>query len=375
MFQLDTLLRPHIAALIPYSSARDEYTGTVGVFLDANENPLGSTTTEGDYNRYPDPHQQAIKQRLAPLKGVRPEQIFLGNGSDEPIDLLVRATCQPGVDQILIMPPTYGMYEVSASINDVAVTKVPLTPDFQVDTDAVLAAITDRTKLIFLCSPNNPSGNLLQPDAIRRILDAAQTALVIVDEAYIDFADVPSWAAQLDRYPNLVVLQTFSKAWGLAGLRLGMCFASPELIAVMNKIKPPYNISAPTQALALDALTHEADKRQMVDAIMAERQWLADALQTLPMVEHIHPSDANFLLVRFADAKGTFASLIDQQVIVRDRSSVKLCDGCLRITVGTRAENERLIEVLRHPAPAPADDQLPLGTGDQATKPELVSND
>ncbi len=375
MFQLDTLLRPHIAALVPYSSARDEYTGTVGVFLDANENPLGSTTTEGDYNRYPDPHQQAIKQRLAPLKGVRPEQIFLGNGSDEPIDLLVRATCQPGVDQILIMPPTYGMYEVSASINDVAVTKVPLTPDFQVDTDAVLAAITDRTKLIFLCSPNNPSGNLLQPDAIRRILDAAQTALVIVDEAYIDFADVPSWAAQLDRYPNLVVLQTFSKAWGLAGLRLGMCFASPELIAVMNKIKPPYNISAPTQALALDALTHEADKRQMVDAIMAERQWLADALQTLSVVEHIHPSDANFLLVRFADAKGTFASLIDQQVIVRDRSSVKLCDGCLRITVGTRAENERLIEVLRHPAPAPADDQLPLGTGDQATKPELVSND
>lgn len=385
MFQLDTLLRPHIAALVPYSSARDEYTGTVGVFLDANENPLGSTTTEGDYNRYPDPHQQAIKQRLAPIKGVRPEQIFLGNGSDEPIDLLVRATCRPGqdgpgqdrpgVDHILIMPPTYGMYEVSASINDVAITKVPLTPDFQVDTDAVLAAITETTKLIFLCSPNNPSGNLLQPDAIRRILEAAKTALVIVDEAYIDFADVPSWAAQLDKYPNLVVLQTFSKAWGLAGLRLGMCFASPELIAVMNKIKPPYNISAPTQALALDALTHEADKRQMVDEIMTERQWLADALQTLPIVQHIHPSDANFLLVRFADAKETFAYLIDQQVIVRDRSSVKLCDGCLRITVGTRAENERLIEVLRHPAPAPADDQLPLGTGDQATKPELVSND
>lgn len=375
MFQLDTLLRPHIAALVPYSSARDEYTGTVGVFLDANENPLGSTTTEGEYNRYPDPHQQAIKQRLAPIKGVRPEQIFLGNGSDEPIDLLVRATCRPGVDQILIMPPTYGMYEVSASINDVAITKVPLTPDFQVDTDAVLAAITETTKLIFLCSPNNPSGNLLQADAIRQILEAAQTALVIVDEAYIDFADVASWAAQLDQYPNLVVLQTFSKAWGLAGLRLGMCFASPELIAVMNKIKPPYNISAPTQALALDALTHEADKRQMVDEIMAERQWLADALQTLPIVQHIHPSDANFLLVRFIDAKGTFAYLIDQQVIVRDRSSVKLCDGCLRITVGTRAENERLIEVLRHPAPAPADDQLPLGTGDQATKPELVSND
>ncbi len=374
MFQLATLLRPHIAALVPYSSARDEYTGTEGVFLDANENPLGSTTTEGSYNRYPDPHQQAIKQRLAPIKGVRPEQIFLGNGSDEPIDLLVRATCRPGQDQLLIMPPTYGMYEVSASINDVAITKVPLTPDFQVDTDAVLAAITDTTKLIFLCSPNNPSGNLLQPEAIRRILDAAQTALVIVDEAYIDFADVPSWTAQLDQYPNLVVMQTFSKAWGLAGLRLGMCFASPELIAVMNKIKPPYNISAPTQTLALDALTHEADKRQMVSEIMAERHWLADALQTLPTVQQMHPSDANFLLVRFADAKGTFAHLIDQQVIVRDRSSVKLCDGCLRITVGTRAENERLIAVLRHPSPIPADEKLPLGTGDEATKPEPVSN-
>ncbi|QJD79338.1 histidinol-phosphate transaminase [Spirosoma rhododendri] len=374
MFQLATLLRPHIAALVPYSSARDEYTGTEGVFLDANENPLGSTTTEGDYNRYPDPHQQAIKQRLAPIKGVRPEQVFLGNGSDEPIDLLVRATCTPGQDQILIMPPTYGMYEVSASINDVAITKVPLTPDFQVDTDAVLAAITDTTKLIFLCSPNNPSGNLLQPDAIRRILDAAQTALVIVDEAYIDFADVPSWTAQLDAYPNLVVLQTFSKAWGLAGLRLGMCFASPELIAVMNKIKPPYNISAPTQALALDALTHEADKRQMVTEIMDERQWLSDALQTLPTVQQIHPSDANFLLVRFTDAKGTFAYLIEQQVIVRDRSSVKLCDGCLRITVGTRTENERLIDVLRQPAPVPAEAQLPLGTDDEATKPEPVSN-
>jgi histidinol-phosphate aminotransferase len=374
MFQLARLLRPHIAALVPYSSARDEYTGTEGVFLDANENPLGSTTTEGSYNRYPDPHQQAIKQQLAPIKGVRPKQIFLGNGSDEPIDLLVRATCRPSQDHILIMPPTYGMYEVSASINDVAITKVPLTPDFQVDTDEVLAAITDTTKLIFLCSPNNPSGNLLQPDAIHRILDAAKTALVIVDEAYIDFADVPSWTAQLDRYPNLVVLQTFSKAWGLAGLRLGMCFASPELIAVLNKIKPPYNISAPTQALALDALTHEADKRQMVTEIMAERQWLADALQTLPTVQQIHPSDANFLLVRFTDAKGTFAYLIDQQVIVRDRSSVKLCNGCLRITVGIRPENERLMAVLRHPAPAPADGQLPLGTSDEATKPEPVSN-
>ncbi|GAB3013470.1 histidinol-phosphate transaminase [Spirosoma pulveris] len=373
MFSLNNLLRPHILTLMPYSSARDEYTGKEGVFLDANENPLGSTTT-GNYNRYPDPHQWAIKQRLAPIKGVRPEQIFLGNGSDEPIDLLVRATCTPGVDSVLIMPPTYGMYEVSASINDVKITKVPLTPDFLVDTAAVLAAITDTTKLIWLCSPNNPSGNLLQPEAIRTILDAAKQALVIVDEAYIDFADTPSWTRELDNYPNLVVLQTFSKAWGLAALRLGMCFASEELIRVMNKIKPPYNISAPTQALALEALGNESEKNAMVAQILTERQSLADALRALPAVQVVHSSDANFLLVQFVDAKGTFEYLIGQQVIVRDRSNVKLCDGCLRISVGTSTENERLMAVLRQMPDVLPSTNLPLGTGDEATKPELVSN-
>ncbi len=373
MFSLNNLLRPHILTLTPYSSARDEYTGTEGVFLDANENPLGSAT-QGDYNRYPDPHQWAIKHRLAPIKDVRPTQIFLGNGSDEPIDLLVRATCTPGgPDSILIMPPTYGMYEVSAAVNDVTILKVPLTPDFQIDTDAVLAAITATTKLIWLCSPNNPSGNLLQAEAIRTILDAADHSLVIVDEAYIDFADTPSWTNELDNYPNLVVLQTFSKAWGLAALRLGMCFASEELIGVLNKIKPPYNISAPTQALALEALTHEAEKNDMVSQILTERQRLAENLRSLPTVEVVHPSDANFLLVRFVDAPATFAYLIDQQVIVRDRSKVKLCDGCLRISVGTAAENERLIDVLRHMPDSPSITNLPLGTGDEATKPELVS--
>lgn len=376
MFSLTNLLRPHISSLTPYSSARDEYTGKEGVFLDANENPLGSTTTQGAYNRYPDPHQGAIKHRLAPIKGVRPEQIFLGNGSDEPIDLLVRATCTPGgKDSILIMPPTYGMYEVSAAVNDVSIVKVPLTSDFQVDTDAVVAAITDTTKLIWLCSPNNPSGNLLQADAIRTILQAATQSLVIVDEAYIDFASTPSWTTELDNYPNLVVLQTFSKAWGLAALRLGMCFASEELIRVLNKIKPPYNISAPTQALALDALMHEAEKNEMVDQIIAERQHLAEQLKSLPIVAVIHPSDANFLLVQFADANATFAYLIDQQVIVRDRSKVKLCDGCLRISVGTSAENEALMAVLRQMPHAPLPTNLPLGTGDEATRPELVSND
>ncbi|GAB3725583.1 histidinol-phosphate transaminase [Spirosoma lituiforme] len=375
MFSLTNLLRPHILSLTPYSSARDEYTGKEGIFLDANENPLGSTTTQGEYNRYPDPHQGAIKHRLAPIKGVRPTQIFLGNGSDEPIDLLVRATCTPGgQDSILIMPPTYGMYEVSAAVNDVTIIKVPLTPDFQVDTNAVIAAITDTTKLIWLCSPNNPSGNLLQADAIRAILQAADHALVIVDEAYIDFASTPSWTTELDKYPNLVVLQTFSKAWGLAALRLGMCFASEELISVLNKIKPPYNISAPAQALALDALMHEDEKNTMVARIMAERQHLTEELKSLPIVAVIHPSEANFLLVQFADAKATFAYLIDQQVIVRDRSKVTLCEGCLRISVGTPAENEGLMAVLRQMPNAPLPTDLPLGTGDEATRPEFVSN-
>lgn len=399
-FSLQSILRSHVLSLTPYSSARDEYTGTEGVFLDANENPFGSagrtaapppvwfrdsTVPEGDFSRYPDPHQWAIKQRLAPIKGVRPEQIFLGNGSDEPIDLLVRAACIPGTDRILIMPPTYGMYEVSATINDVAITKVPLTPDFQIDLPTVLtamAASADRAsanrnapKLIWFCSPNNPSGNRLQDDAIRQVLEAADQSLVIVDEAYIDFSDGVSWTTELDNYPNLVVLQTFSKAWGLAGLRLGMCFASEELIRVMNKIKPPYNIPAPTQTLALEALGHEADKENMVREILSERQILTDNLRTLPSVLVIHPSDANFLLVQFADAHRTFEQLIAHRVIVRDRSTVTHCAGCLRITVGTRAENERLLDVLRHIGDSPTlPIDLPLGTGEWATKPELISN-
>jgi histidinol-phosphate aminotransferase len=393
-FSLTSILRPHILNLTPYSSARDEYTGTEGVFLDANENPLGPAFRElmpdhlkasaRNVNRYPDPHQWAIKNRLAPIKGVRQEQIFLGNGSDEPIDLLVRATCTPGryagaADEILIMPPTYGMYEVSARINDVVVTKVPLTPEFQVDLPAVLAAINNKTKLIWLCSPNNPSGNRLQTDAIQAILEAASHSLVIVDEAYSDFSEEPSWTGKLDSYPNLVVLQTFSKAWGMAGLRLGMCFASEELIRVLNRIKPPYNISAPSQALALEALEHEADKDEMVREILSERQFLTHNLRTLPSVLVIHPSDANFLLVQFTDASRTFAQLIEHKVIVRDRSNVTRCAGCLRITVGTRAENERLLDVLKRIADSPDADiaslkALPVGTGDSATKTEFVSN-
>lgn len=346
-FDLAALIRPHLFTLTPYSSARDEYTGHEGVFLDANENPLGSVGLANAYNRYPDPHQTALKQRLAALKGMLPEQIFLGNGSDEPIDLLIRATCQPERDAILIVPPTYGMYEVSANINLVAVYKVPLTPDFQLDAEAVLAALTSQTRIVWLCSPNNPSGNLIDREAIRRVIEGVENrALVVVDEAYIDFADTPSWTTELDRYPNLVVLQTLSKAWGLAGLRLGMCFASKALTAVLDKIKPPYNIAAPTQQLALEALNSADRKDALTAEILRQRAVLTEQLRGLAVVDTVHPSDANFLLVRFAEADLVFQYLIGRQVIVRDRSRVMRCAGCLRISVGTASENAQLMAVL-----------------------------
>ena len=344
------VIRPHIFNLTPYSSARDEYTGKIGVFLDANENPIGSVPTGSvlteDFNRYPDPHQVLIKEKLAPIKAVKPEQVFLGNGSDEAIDLLVRATCTPGQDSVLILPPTYGMYEVSAAINDVEIIKVPLTDDFHIDTEKVLRTVKNHTKLIWVCSPNNPSGNLVQSDAIETLLNNFD-GLVIVDEAYIDFAPIPSWNQRLDEYPNLVVLQTFSKAWGLASLRLGMCFASPELIRILDKIKPPYNLSGPTQQLLYGALEHEETKNELVEQILSEREKLGKALQEVPSVRKVHPSDANFLLVEFDNAAGVMAYLLEERIIVRDRSKVTLCAGCLRITVGTHEENEVLLKALK----------------------------
>ncbi len=344
-FNLEKILRPHILNLVPYSSARDEYTGKEGIFLDANENPYAAANGQA-WNRYPDPYQWAIKEKLAPIKGVRPSQIFLGNGSDEPIDLLVRATCTPREDNMILLPPTYGMYQVSADINDVAAIKVPLTSDFQIDTEKVLAAITPHTKIIWVCSPNNPSGNSVKREAIYALLEHF-SGLVVVDEAYIDFSDEPSFTQELDTYPNLVVLQTFSKAWGLASLRLGMCFASEEIIKVLNKIKPPYNLSGATQQLLLEALNHVETKNKMVRDILAERARLGTNLLGLPLVKKIYPSDANFLLVAFEDASAVMQYLIDQKIIVRDRSKVLLCDGCLRITVGTPEENDILIKTLR----------------------------
>ncbi|MCS6796791.1 MAG: histidinol-phosphate transaminase [Raineya sp.] len=339
----EDLLRPHILKLEPYSSARDEYSGEEGIFLDANENPIGSVTA-AMYNRYPDPYQKKIKEKLAVIKGVKPENIFLGNGSDEAIDLLIRAFCEPYKENILIMPPTYGMYEVSANVNAVGVVKVPLNSDFQINIEAIQKAITPQTKIIFICSPNNPSGNLLSEKAITEILENFQ-GITLLDEAYIDFCPQATWLHKLEKYPRLVVIQTFSKAWGLAALRLGMAFAHPEIIAVLNKIKPPYNISKITQDLVLDSLQYERFKNEMVSKILEQRKVLETQLAKLPFVEKVYPSDANFLLVKMQNAQSIFEYLLSQKIIVRNR--VKIIAGCLRISVGTKEENQILLEKLR----------------------------
>jgi histidinol-phosphate aminotransferase len=341
---LQRLVRPNILSLQPYTCARDEFKGEADVFLDANENSLGSAR-EPFFNRYPDPLQTAVKEKLAAIKGVRPEQIFLGNGSDEAIDLLFRIFCRPGRDAVIIQPPTYGMYAVSAAINDTAVRKVPLTAEFQPDPTALIAAAAGDVKMVFFCSPNNPSANLMAPAGIEAVL-AGFPGLVVIDEAYIDFTRAESWLRRLEHHPNLVVLQTFSKAWGMAGVRLGMLFAHPSIIQLLNHTKPPYNISAYCQQYALAALGEERRKEEMVAELLAEREKLAAALTRTPGVVRIFPSDANFLLVRFRDARQTYQGLMERGIIVRDRSSQLHCEECLRITVGTPPENRILIETL-----------------------------
>ncbi|QDH79667.1 histidinol-phosphate transaminase [Echinicola soli] len=345
-FDLNKLLRPHIAQLKPYSSARDEYTGKEGVFLDANENPFGSITT-GSYNRYPDPYQHALKEKISTIKQVPSEQIFIGNGSDEAIDLLMRAFCRPGKDNIIILPPTYGMYEVSADINDIAIKRVNLSEDFQLRPDAILEAVDEHTKIIFICSPNNPSGNKAKREDIFKIIEGFD-GLIVVDEAYIDFSDEPSFTQELAHHLNLLVMQTFSKAWGLAALRLGMAFASVEIIRILNKIKPPYNISGLTQETVLEALDDTSKMQRMVKDILEERDYLHDALTKMNGVKKIYPTHANFLLVEVPAAREAYDYLIGNKVIVRDRSKVILCEQCLRISVGTREENDRLIKALSH---------------------------
>ena len=285
MFDLNTLVRENIKSLVPYSSARDEFKGEASIFLDANENSYGSPLKKW-YNRYPDPLQQKVKEKISAVKGLPVSNIFLGNGSDECIDVLFRCFCTPGVDNVLIVPPTYGMYEVSANINDIALKKVPLTPDFQLDLPAIEEAIDANTKMIFLCSPNNPTGNSLNIDDVEAILNN-YFGIVVIDEAYINFSKQRSFTLQLDEYPNLVVLQTLSKAWGLAALRVGMAFASSDIIGIMNKVKPPYNISQAAQELALDALEEVGQVNDMIRVLVEQREWLKEALLHLPVTAHI----------------------------------------------------------------------------------------
>lgn len=345
MFDLNKITRENIKKLKPYSSARDEYHGKEGIFLDANENPIGSAVA-GKYNRYPDPKQWELKERLAELKRLLPEQIFVGNGSDEAIDLVYRSFCIPGVSNVITLPPTYGMYKVSADINDIAVKEIPLTTAYQIDVEKVIQAIDSDTKVIWICSPNNPTGNAVYSKDIIHLLTHFD-GIVVIDEAYIDFAPDKSFTQKLKEYPNLIILQTFSKAWGLAALRLGMAFASTAIIDIFNKVKYPYNVNLATQELGLAALKNLLGKETMVEEILTQRAWLEENLKTVPCVRNIYPSDANFLLVAVNDGNHVYNELVRKKIITRNRSSVTLCDNCIRITVGTKEENEALIAELQ----------------------------
>ncbi|WP_276359792.1 histidinol-phosphate transaminase [Daejeonella sp. H1SJ63] len=346
MFNINNILRKNIKELVPYSSARDEFKGEASVFLDANENSYGSPLSRS-YNRYPDPLQWKIKKRLSEIKGVPPQNIFLGNGSDEAIDILFRAFCNPGIDNVITLPPTYGMYEVSANINDVEVRKVILRPDYQLNMEGIAEAIDDHTKIIFICSPNNPTGNSIDRQDIETILTNFN-GLVVIDEAYINYSRQKTFIQELTEYSNLIVLQTLSKAWGLAGLRIGMAFASEEIIEVFNKVKPPYNINEASQELALEALQNVDQVNNWIKETVEERGKLVAELAQLPSVLKIYPSDANFILVKTTNPRGIYGHLVDQGIIVRDRSKVELCEGSLRITIGTPEENKILLNALKN---------------------------
>lgn len=337
---LDKLVRPNISKLTPYSSARNEFTGSASIFLDANENPYNEP-----FNRYPDPLQREVKKRLAAIKGVKPENIFLGVGSDEGIDLAYRIFCRPGIDNVVAIAPSYGMYEVCADINDIEYRRVSLDDNFNFDPDTLLAATDENTKLLWICSPNNPTGNAYP---IEMIIKTAQAfnGIVMVDEAYIDFSSKGSMIAYLDQCPNVIVLQTFSKAWGRAGLRLGVAYASPEIIDYYNKVKYPYNINAITQEKALEALENVAEEKAWVDELLDNRSLLAEALEKMSCVKHIYPSDANFLLIRVDNPDCLYNFLCNQGIIVRNRNRVEKCAGCLRITIGTKDENAQLINAI-----------------------------
>lgn len=343
-FELDKLVRPNIKTLKPYSSAKDEYTGAAKILLDANENSLGSPLTKW-YNRYPDPYQKQLKEKLAFVKQIAANQIFIGNGSDECIDILFRTFCEPGKDNIIICPPTYPMYEVSANINDIKVQNAPLLADYQLNVAHIEQLVNERTKIIWICSPNNPTGNSLDRIDIETILNHFD-GIVVMDEAYINFSKQKSFVQSLIDYPNLVVMQTLSKAWGLAGLRLGMCFANPDIIGYMNKVKAPYNINIVTQELALQALEEVGQVNDMIKLLVDMRNALAQVIASMPHVIQVFPSDTNFILVKIPHARKLYEFLMSKGIIVRDRSALALCEDSLRITVGTEQENTLLVEAM-----------------------------
>lgn len=340
MKQLKELVRENIWKLKPYSCARDEFKGEAKAYLDANENPFNTL-----YNRYPDPLQWAVKEKIAELKYVKPSQIMLGVGSDEPIDLIFRVFCEPKIDNVVAINPTYGMYGVCADINNVEYRQVNLEADFSLNADKVLAAVDNNSKVIFLCSPNNPTGNLLNATEVEKILKGFD-GIVVIDEAYIDFSDKASWISKLNKYPQMVILQTFSKAWGLAAARCGMAFASEEIISFFNKVKYPYNINILTQKLILEKLEQVEIKNNWVKEILSQRAFMIEELKQLSIVEHIYPSDANFILVKVDDANLRYKQLVEKGIIVRNRNSVTLCENCLRITIGTAQDNKELLNAL-----------------------------
>ena len=341
MKQLKELVRENIWKLKPYSCARDEFKGEAKAYLDANENPFNTL-----YNRYPDPLQWAVKEKIAELKYVKPSQIMLGVGSDEPIDLIFRVFCEPKTDNVVAISPTYGMYGVCADINNVEYRQVNLEADYSLNADKVLAAVDNNTKVIFLCSPNNPTGNLLNTTEVEKILKGFD-GIAVIDEAYIDFSDKASWIAKLSKYPQMVILQTFSKAWGLAAARCGMAFASEEIISFFNKVKYPYNINILTQKLILEKLEQVEIKNNWVKEILSQRALMIEELEQLSIVEHIYPSDANFILVKVDDANLRYKQLVEKGIIVRNRNSVTLCENCLRITIGTAQDNKELLNALK----------------------------
>ena len=342
-FNLQNLVRVNVQKLQPYSSARDEYkaSGTEMIFLDANENPF-----ENGVNRYPDPQQRDLKSALAKLKNVKEEQILLGNGSDEVLDLIFRAFCEPGVDNVITLPPTYGMYKVLAEINNIENREVLLTEEFQLDVKSILKSVDEQTKLLFICSPNNPTGNAFDARNIKALLENFN-GIVVIDEAYIDFSSYETWIGFLDLYPNLIITQTLSKAYGMAGIRLGVCYASAAIISVLNKIKPPYNVNELTQQKALERVLAVDEVFDEVESILEERNRLMIALQEIKFIKEIFPTDANFVLVKVDDANERYQELIEKGIVIRNRTTQPLCENTLRFTIGTSVENKKLIEALK----------------------------